>query len=342
MSNSKKGSWLTDKYLASINNHLKYEEAYTDSQKFWVEVDRLGNCLFPVTRTGEDKSFLQIKHPDANVSEVLNNYFISRNHRIYGDHFSLQDFIGGLLQQLTIYGRSFYVIDWERKVIGGKSYILPGDFRYLSPSTMICEYNKDRAVKSFSQKYSFWGRLLDKNLPHKRCDFLKNDILFLEYPLGREHPMEKSLKLIPALLSFWSFGLSQSESNLKTKSHRLDLELARNRLYSKEMRKHALTRAQARKNFHWLLNIDEINITEYYDIFLITRYKKELNKFRQYFIGEFTNQVLKVLAKKNRIKFPTLELTGLISDEEIDREFQRYHLKKISAEQFIEHVAKAD
>ena len=174
-------------------------------------------------------------------------------------------------------------------------------------------------------------------------EFAADEILHALYPLDEEQPVKKSMHLLKPIQKFWNYTIEEAESRANTSSHRLELEKARFTSLSDQRRKYGLARAKVRKNFHWLLDLYDLSITEYYDIYLVTRYRKELNKTREYLINEFNNQVFKPLAKKNKITpYPKLKLRGFLTDTQIEEYFEKYRNGEIDIKEFIDKVVNKD
>ncbi len=104
-----------------------------------------------------------------------------------------------------------------------------------------------------------------------------------------------------------------------------------------------MARAKVRRNFHYLFDLNDLSLTEYYDVYSVARYKKELNKTRNYLVQEFNRQVFKPFAKKNKINpHPELKLQGFLSDNQIDDYLEKYRKDEIDLKEFIEQVINKD
>lgn len=340
--NNLKGYWLEDEFLSLVKGHTAFEATYRDGRQFFVEIDRVGNNLFPI---GEDEKYLFIRHSNSVVEKDLNEYFISQHSRyrdrLYGNHFHLGNFFNDIMQQLAIYGECYYAIDWDVKQIEDRTYHLPTDLRYLRTSTMSVKKNDNGSIVGYKQQYSPFAKLSydPDEKKTRRFNFKKDEVFYTIYPLERVHPVKKSMSLLKPILRFWDFGLDRGESNVHPQSKRFNVVWAGQQRYSDQKRKYALTRAKVRRNFHYLLNIDDLTITEYYDIFLVTRYKKELNEVRQYFIDEFNKQVFTAFTHKNTLEqIPRLELIGFMTNDQIDEYFEKYKRKEVTSKEFINKI----
>lgn len=334
-----KGSWLDDQFKSFIKGFSSYSETYRDGMKFSYEIQRVGNNLFQLR---DDEKYLIIQHPNKLVKEYLNSYFIAEHSRyrrgLYDNHFHLGNLFNDTMQNLALYGESFYALDWEEKQIEKRKYILPSNFRYLGTSAMSISRNEDGSIQGYNQRYSPFAQL-PRELPRSFI-FRRDEIFYTKYPLNPIHPVKKSMYLLKRLLGFWAFGLNRSES---VKNKRLQVVWAKQKRFSEEKRKYALARARVRSNFHYLLDLDDLTITEYYDIFLVVRYKKELNDVRNYFVQQFNEQILTPLAEKNSLRqAPRLELMSFMTNQEIDAYFEEYKSKRITSKEFIEKVVNSD
>jgi len=342
--NKKKGYWFDDEFQSFIKGFYSYKSTYRDARKLSIEIDRVSNNLFAERRRADRRYFL-VEHTNPVLVNDLTDYFLEdySRHRgkLYGQYFSLTGFFSGIMHHLLVYGDCFSALDWEKKTIEDRNYILPSDFRYLSNSSMSVLRSSKGIINGYKQRYSFFSRVRHDSTIEKvnEFNFRKDEIFYTIYPLDKEHPVKKSLGLLKPILKFWDYMLEEAEANAQTADHRLDLEIARFQRYSEQKRSYALARAKVRKNFHYLLDLDNLTITEYYDIYWVTRYKKELNQVREYFVEEFNNQILVPFAKKNKISpAPQLKLQGFMTNDEIDIYFENYKNKTINSKEFIEEV----
>lgn len=344
--NKLKGYWLEDNFLSRIKGYVKFKSTYRDARKFSIEIDRVGSNLFHL---GNDNEFFNISHPDTTVQQDLNAYFIDdyRRYRdkLYGNHFHLGNLFNDLMQMLAMYGKDFRALDWEEKDIEGRKYWLPSDFRYLNVATMSARKNNQGEIEGYIQQYSPFAKSYSYDPAEKlvrRFEFNKDEIFFVEYPLEEIHPVKRSMHLLKPILEFWDFGLDRSAS-WSGNPQKLKVAVAGQKRYSEAKRKYALARAEVRRNFHYLLNIDDLTITEYYDIFLVRRYKTELNIARNYFVEQFNKQIMVPLATKNKLtETPQLVLTGFMPNEEIDTYFEMYKSQEITSKEFIDVVVNCD
>jgi hypothetical protein len=341
-----KGYWIKDELLSFIKRHSAFAATCRDGRQFSVEIDRVGSNMFSVN---EDEKHFEIKHSNEDLRRYLHEYFLRKHSRLrdrlYRDHFSLGNLFNDFMQQLAIYGECFYVIDWGQKQHGEMSYFLPTGFRYLSNSTMFIKKGDNNSVVGYQQRYSPFARLsYDLNEDKlRRFDFENDEIFYTKYPLEEVHPVKKSIHLLKPILNFWDFGLNRGERGVNPQNKRLNVVMASHQRYSHQKRKAALTRAKVRKNFHYLLNVDDLTTTEYYDIFFVARYKKELNKSREYFVSEFNRQIFEPFVIKNSLtEVPTLELVGFMTNKEIDDWLGKYKRREITSKQFVEKVVNQD
>jgi hypothetical protein len=340
-----KGYWLDDDFLSFIKGYGAFKSTYRDARKFSIELDRVGNNLFQI---GNDEKYLTITYPNNTIQQDLNLYFIAEYGRyrdkLYGNHFHLGNLFNDLMQMLAMYGKDFCALDWEEKDIEGRKYWLPSAFRYLSVATMSVRKDQKGNVDGYIQRYSPFTKSYSYDPSEKltrKFDFKKEEIFFVKYPLDDIHPVKKSMHLLKPILEFWDFGLDRSES-WSGKPQRLKVAIASQQRYSEEKRKYALARAEVRRNFHYLLNIDDLTITEYYDIFLVRKYKKELNVVRNYFVEQFNQQIMVPFAAKNSLEVPQLVLSGFMTNDEIDSFFDRYVKREITSKMFIDGVVNKD
>lgn len=346
--NNRKGYWFEDEFRSFVKGFYAYKSTYRDVRKLSIEIDRVSNNLFAERRRADRKYFL-IKHINPVIANDLNDYFLEdhNQHRdkLYGQYFSLTGFFSGIMHNLAVYGDCFSALDWEKKTIEDRKYILPSGFRYLNNSSMLVFRSPSGFIKGYKQKYSLFSRVRNDPTIEKVRDFnfRKDEVFYTVYPLDKDHPVKKSMGLLKTVLRFWDYMLEEAEANAQTSDYRLDLEMARFQRHSEQRRKYAIARAKIRKNFHYLLELEYLTITEYYDIYWVTRYKRELNQVRDYFVEEFNNQILVPFAKRNKISpAPVLKLQGFMTSAEIDGYFENFKNKSINAKEFIENVVNKD
>lgn len=339
---NKKGYWFKDPFFSLLKGFFAFEATYRDARKFSIEIDRVGSNMFPL---GEDEKYLVITHSDKLIEKDLNDYFVNKfrryRGRLYGDHFYLGNFFKDIMQQLVISGEVFYAVDWADTTIEVRHYQLPDNLRYLSTSATFVKRDATGKVIGYKQRFSPFADLPPSYTDERQkrsFDFNKDEVFHVTYPMENTQPVKKSMRLLKPILKFWDFGVQQSASwNPKYKE--LSVIRAGQLKYSDQKRKYALARAKVRKNFHYLLNVDDLTITEYYDIYLVREYKTELNLARRYFINQFNEQILVPFAQKNGLsEAPKLNVVGFMTDEQIDSYFQKYRNQEISSKEFIEEV----
>lgn len=243
---------------------------------------------------------------------------------------------------LLIDGKVFYALDWGKVDLNGMSYILPRGLHYLRTSTVRITKRFGR-IAGFKQRYSIVTRIRQKYYHLNSRDFSAHGVLFLQYPFGRLSPVERSLKYLPQIKKFWDFTLNQSRASSDPTNYSLPIEKSRHTTYAQEKRKHDLVRAKIRGEFNYL--IDNVRLTEYYDLYTVVRYKRFLNDFRAYLLDEFNKQVLGRIATKNNWQSaPILQIKdGIFLDNKtIGDYFQKYCAGEINIDTFIGRVIKAD
>lgn len=339
---NKKGYWFKDPLISFLKGFFRFEKTYRDARKFSIEIDRVGNNMFPL---GEDEKYLVITHSDKVVEQDLNTYFISKfrryRDRLYGDHFYMGNFFNDIMQQLVMDGEAFYAVDWADTSIEDRQYQLPDDFRYLSTTATYVKKDETGAIIGYKQRFSPLADLPPSYTGERQkrsFDFSKDEVFHTTYPMDHIPPVNKSMHLLKPILKFWDFGVQQSASwNPKYKE--LSIIRAGQLKYSDQKRKYALARAEVRKNFHYLLNYDDLTITEYYDLFILRQYKVDLDKARQYFIDQFNDQILATFAQKNNLdESPKLKLIGFMTTEEMEALFQKYDNHEITADEFSTEI----
>lgn len=356
ISNSKtidfRGAHLQDDFLSYMKGYSSREKAVRDSMGIYLEVDRVTHALFPVLEKPASKpgyvtyhhDYFEIETKDKTSKANLEEYFLDEYRRwdkkIYGHAHTLADFFEFIFRQIIVDGIVYYAFTWEKIDLNNKEYYLPEGFHYLDPSTMSIRHKNSKIV-GFEQKYSWWTILTSTYFEFFNRDFKKDQVLFVDYPLGSSSPAQESLKHLPRIKYFWNFGLQQGQASLEPQNHSLDIEKTRYKTYQDEKREYDITRAKIRRNFYYLY--ENVHLTSYYDVYTVVRYRKYLNDMRDLFVNQFNEQVLKRVSQKNKLKeTPRLVIKkGLFMDNAtIDAYFEQFKNKQISIDEFVEKVIK--
>lgn len=337
---SAKGYGVDDPFLSYVKGYRELDDAAGDAMRLSIEIDHIISSLYP----HKIWDGFCVEHPDKEVKNALTHHFLQAhlrsNGQLYGDYHRFPNFLRGIAKHLLIERGAFYAIYWGQRNINGYRYVLPLRFRYLRTCTMRVKRKHGHIIK-FYQKYSWIGQLLnqkkygrDTNQKFREVEFDKSEVFYTRYPFGVESPAKASLKYVRKILNFWDFGYYQSKGAAHPKMHDISVERARFRTYKEENRKRELIRGKIRKVFNYLY---EGKITQFYDAYQMVQFKKKLNDFRNYLLREFNEQVLEVVARKNRFKeIPKIFMKGIMTNHEIDSVHEKFKKREISLQQFID------
>lgn len=348
MAKNRKYHWLRDEYLFYVKGYKKFYSTYEDGTKFFVQL-RDAHAYFSVLRR-DVENHLVIKHSDKKLAALLNAYFVQNLYRmnrgeLYSNAHSIMDFFANNFQQTAIIGEMFYYIDWNTKELDGKKYRIPDAFEYIHPETIECEKNINGKISGFKQHYSIYTKIKESKNEQSldTLHFKPWEIFYTTYPLGKPHPVKKSYKFIKHFMWFMKYMLWSSEAGAYSKPRAWAVERARDKRFEDEKRKHYLLTAKTHKNFSVPLGVNDINITRYYDFFYFTRFKSDIYRARKYYVAVFNEQVLKPFAEKNKLtEAPVLEMFGFVTDEEAMEYFDQWKIGKLSKDEFLTKVVKAD
>lgn len=355
-----KGYVFDDPLLGYIKGYDQLEMASRNGMELSIEVDAIRYALFPLRdvpvpdRPGyvtHERNYFGIECDDPTLKRDLEMYFTDEHSFYRDDLYGQGDSVGGFLEdiawQLLITGDEFYMIEWGEIDIKNKKYHFPVDFEYLRNETMKVRRKRGEII-GYSQKYSLFTYLKEKRFKNweekekpRSFEFEKDEVIYCQYPFAKKSPTAQSLKYLRPIKKFWQFGIDQSRSGVEVESHYLPLERARYTTYASEKRKYDIARAKVRTIFNYLMDTNGPQMTQYYDIYTVIRYKKYLNDFRDYLVHEFNEQVLAVVAKKNSFaSAPKLVYNGFISNAELDEALQGYKDGTLTFDDIIQKVIK--
>ncbi|MBO1223487.1 MAG: hypothetical protein JYX80_03580 [Candidatus Scalindua sediminis] len=357
ITNKQKGLWRDDPFLRYIKGYSELENASFTNMELSVEVNGIQHALFPLRekpipdRPGyctRERDYFKIIIAENELKQNLEKYFLeehfSLNKHLYGQNDNLGSFFGMICRQILVTGRAFYAINWDAVEVNQQQYILPSDFKPLIASTMhiLKKYG-------YKQKFSLVTYLLEKGFKDYKNEkkkprtywFNQDEIFFCKYPFSNKTPTKKSLKYLPKIKKFHNFTLEQLKSNIEVTNHHFPLERARHTTVTKENRKYGLARSKIRTNFNYLLEYRNVNFTQYYDVYTVIRYKKYLNDIRNYIIDEFNKQIFQPLRTKNNLsEIPVLEISGFLTNTELDLALKDFTEARMSFDEYIEKIVK--
>lgn len=356
-----KGYVFDDPFLGYITGRDEAEKVSWNAMELSSETDSIRYSLFPlrdipvVDRPGyvtHERNYFGIECDDPVLKKDLEMYFTDE-HSFYRDGlYGRGDTLGGFLEsiahELFVGGDSFRMIEWEVVDVKGRKYQLPVDFEYLRNETMKIR-RKHGVIVGYRQKYSLFTYFKEKRFKGwedkekpRSFEFDKDEVIYCKYPFAKKSPTMQSLKYLKPIKKFWQFGIDQSRSGVEVENHYLPIERARYTTYTREKRKYDIARGKIRTIFNWLMEVNGPRLTQYYDVYTVIRYKKFLNDFRDYFVREFNDQILTVVAKKNNItSIPKLIYSGFVSNKDLDSVLNKYADGLLSFDQIVEVIKAA-
>ncbi len=356
--NNKKGLWYPDIFLEYIKGYGPLGKAMRDGMEGLSKIiEGMQWSLFPSRsvpvpgysgRTMQSHDYFQIEHPNSTVREALQYYFIEMRHhgegRLFDNYGDLSDFFSRTMNDLYLYGKAFYSMEWGKVDIKGLKLTLPTSFNHLHAVTTrrawLGGFVQKYSWVSYLTEYHFRRELWGRPKPPRKFKFSDDEIVHFKYPFSGKTPVQKTYKQVRKLRYFWELGLNQGKANNEPDIHTFSLEKARYTLLNKAKREHGIRRAKVRKEFGNTLEAD-LNITQFYDIYTVGRYKKYLNALRRFYIKEFNEQVLRPIALKNKLEVvPVLTLDYFQTDDEIERAVQAFRDQKMDVNGFITAVVK--
>jgi hypothetical protein len=359
MSNrNKKGLWYPDIFLEYIKGYGPLGEAMRDGMEGLNKIiEGMQWSLFPSRsvpvpgypgRTTQGHDYFQIEHPNPTIREALQRYFIEMRHRggdsLFGNYGDLSDLFSRSMSDLFLYGKAFYAIEWGEVDINGLKITLPTSFNHLHSVTTrrawIGGFVQTYSWLAYLTEYHFRRELWGQPKPSRKFKFADDEIVYFKYPFGSKTPVRKTYKQVRKLRDFWKLGLDQGRANNEPDIHTLSLEKARHTLLNQAKREHDILKAKVRKEFGNTLEAG-LNITQFYDVYTVGRYKKYLNALRRFYVKEFNEQVLRPIALKNKWGvIPILTFGHFQTDDEIERALQDFREQKLDVNGFILAVVK--
>jgi len=355
-----KGYVIYDPFLGFVKGYDRLEAATRNVMELSTEVDSVRYALFPfrdvpvVDRPGyvtHERNYFSIECDDPTLKKDIEAYFTDEHSwyrdDLYGQGDSVGGFLEGLARQLFVTGDAFHMIEWEEIDIKGKKYQFPVDFGYLRNETMKV-IREGRTIIGYQQKYSLFTYLKEKRFKNwenkekpRSFNFEKEEVIYCQYPFAKKSPTAQSIRYLRPIKKFWQFGIDQARSGVDVESRYLPLEKAWHTTYTREKRKYDLARNKIRTIFNYLMDTNGPQMTQYYDIYTVIRYKKYLNDLRDYLVREFNEQVLSVVAKKNNFaSVPKLVYGGFLSNIELNAALQGYENGTLTFDNIIQKVIK--
>lgn len=290
-----------------------------------------------------EHNYFQIRHPDPAIVILLEKYFLRdlfiAPRKLYGSNYNLAGLLSSAVQNLFIYGKQYYSIEWGDVEFGEISYQLPKKFHYLDTLT-----TRKKLSNGYKQTYSLITYHFDSHFKSYMGDhqkgyartfsFTNDEIVKFTSPFEGKSPVQKTYQSVPELRAFWQFGLDQQRTSLQPKNHSYPLERARHTTYQIESRKYNLLKARVSHKFKNLIDTN-LEITGYYDVFNVIQYKKGLNDLRNSLVRDFNSHVFSFLAARNKWETsPELYFDSFLTNDELDALLKDYKEGSIDVKDF--------
>jgi len=355
---NEKGLWYPDIFLEYIKGYGPIGEAMRDGMEGLDKIiEGMQWSLFPSRsipvpgypeRTMQSYDYFRIEHHNPAIQEALQSYFIETRHRsgdsLFDNYGDLSDFFSRSMNNLYLYGKAFYAMEWEEVDISDLKLTLPISFNRLHPVTtrrsLMGGFVQVYSWVAYLTEYHFRRELWGRPKPSRKFKFTDDEIVYFKYPFGNKTPVQKTYRQVRKLRNFWKLGLDQGKANNEPDTHTFSLERARYSFLNQAKREHDICKAKVRKEFGNTLEAD-LNITQFYYVYTVARYKKYLNALRRFYVREFNEQVLKPIGLKNGWGIlPILTFGHFQSDEEIEKAMQDFKEQKMDVNGFILAVVK--
>lgn len=290
-----------------------------------------------------DQSFFRVVTRGSKISQDLTyfftdeRYYPSEDQIGYDNAHSLGEFFDFVDHFLVVDGIAIYAIEWKEVGIKNKKYYLPVGLSWVNPAT-VNFVNKNEILAE--QKFSWVAKHAEDYYQYQDHSFKKDELLVFRHPtLFPSSPVGKSLELSRHLNDWTEFSLLSGQASNEPLNHLLPVERSRYINLEELRRNEDVKRLKIRRLFKQPIGGMNAQITDYYAVLGYLEYKKQLNKMRDYLVGEFNKQLLDLVADKNKIKSPiTLEYRGFISDTQLDLAFDKFRRGTINVQEFAERV----
>ncbi|MGK2848705.1 MAG: hypothetical protein ACSLEX_01405 [Minisyncoccota bacterium] len=352
----RKSRSIEDPFLSYIKGFSGLDNLVRDITDLHKETFYIRNSLFPLQRSSRSvasntEATFYVECEDSVVKNDLSSYLFDKYSRyrdsLYGNGDDLGSFFGTYASELMIKGIFFSEVVWDSIDIDGRTYILPVDFSYIHPSTMGF-VRKNSKIVGYKQVYSIITSFLRRKdysykdlIKNRKVTFSTDEIFYGCYPFSLHSPTRESKKLLKAANRFMEFSLDTATAGAYPENHQLNIERAKYKSVKLEKVKATVARSKIRKIFNYIPEAGELKITEYYDIFTVIRYRKFLNKMRDYMISEFNKQVISEILRKNNLSVKaTLKYKGFLNNIEINKAFDAYKNGSLSSQDLIKEIVE--
>lgn len=349
---------IEDPFLSYIKGFSGLDYLVRNITDLHKETFFVRSSLFPLQRSVSGSSnasntegTFYIECEDSLVKNDLSNYLFDKYSRyrnsLYGNGDDLGSFFGTYASELMIKGIFFSEVVWDSIDIDGRTYTLPVDFNYIHPSTMGV-VRKDNEVVGYKQVYSIITSFLRRKdysykdlIKNRKVTFSTDQIFYGYYPFSSQSPAKESMRLLKAANRFMEFSLDTATAGAYPENHQLNIERAKYKSVRLEKVKATVARSKIRKIFNYIPEAGDLKITEYYDIFTVIRYRKFLNKMRDYMVSEFNKQVVSEILRKNNLSVKvTLKYRGFLDNGEINKAFNAYKDGSLSNQDLIKEIVE--
>lgn len=348
------GVHLPDRFLMWLKGYIKRREATKDAMEFYNETLQQ-YVLFPFKSTPvkerpgyvtHNLDYFTISTEDQIVEQDLNNYFLNKYYMSVNDRIaytSTGDELGDLFNYsyygLVTDGICTYAVEWDEIEIDGRKYHLPTDFSWINSATL--KFDQREGLQAH-QKYSWVTKNADDYYTYTENHFDKGDLLVLRHPLYPSSPLNKALKLVDLVKSFYVFGLRQGKAINEPSNHDLRLEKTRYQPSEDAARSQALARVKARRYFKLPIGGFELSLTPYYEVVAHSEYLKQLNLLRDTVVNSFSTQILEEVRKRNNIDSAiSLGYEGFKKNQKIDEIVELFKQRKIDVDEYSESVVSS-
>ena len=328
----RKGYWVPDEYLQAkrgmgILRRLTEWDAHMRNA-----VGNYRTFLFDYMR---DEAHVKVLCEDTAATRwIAETYAQGRYWGRSSAAFNLVDWLRQAAHSLAVHGEIFYAIDFVQDDIG---YVAFGEPRWLAPETMYVGRRRGKPT-SFVQQYS--PRAAREDVRCKRFVFGPHEVLWLRWPQalppGREgtSPISKVVVHAKGARRFMDWLLLRSRADAYPEDKTPAVERARYERHEDQERKRDYHLASLLANmgvpqaFH-----RDIAMTEHFVAWELCGFGERIAVLREYLVTEFSEQVLRVWAKRNSVvDIPRLRAVGYPSPQDWRDAFCKYERNAMSLE----------
>ena len=332
-----KGYCIPDEALKKAKGYDKLENLSSYDLTINSSIDSLVLTLFDFRKS----HFIIENAVDGDWSKFFTEMFIDDNYtrEIYGQYsYDLEGFLRGVLHSIIVFGKSFCAVDYLNDGATGRWIV--ERIRWLPVETVSPVYEKEGAIKGFTQQYS--AKCSYETAQNYEAEFLPDEVFFVEWVFDED---KKGVSPLLALLGNSQtenklFDLIQKQSYAFTHpdDHSRNAERARYSSFQEAKKRSDIAKI---KSIAKIGGIIQQPMTDYYYAYYFAKNRKKVAAIREYLVDQFNAQVLTVISRKNNLPQPArIKIVGYLSAQEIAKLIDDLKSLKISSKELVDVLAK--